>query len=53
MKRGDFVTEQELRDNNWMFYTNFANCEVWGQNEERVLWCRDTREIILVYKHTK
>lgn len=53
MQRGTLITEQELRGYNWEFFTNFANCEVWAKGDDRVLWCRDSHEIILVYKHTK
>jgi hypothetical protein len=51
MKKGTLITEQELLGYNWKFLIHFATCEVWGHYEDRILWERETHEIILVYKN--
>jgi len=50
MKKGTLITEQELKGYNWKFLIHFATCEVWKKDDDRILWCRETHEIILVYR---
>lgn len=50
MEKNQVTSEAQLFDNGWKFITDYANYQVWGKENFRILLETTTSIVYLIYK---